>query len=74
MREATLIALGFCLAAGIIVWLRPLLRPRRWLLLVGAFTVLDLGLIAGTSGLVDHPVECRWSRGPRRSRTRSPQT
>jgi hypothetical protein len=55
VREATLIALGFCLAAGIIVWLRPVLRPRRWLLLVSAFTVLDLGLIAGTSGLVTIP-------------------
>ena len=55
VREATLIALGFCLAAGIIVWLRPVLRPRRWLLLVSAFTVLDLGLIAGTSGLAAIP-------------------
>jgi hypothetical protein len=55
VREATLIALGFCLAAAVIVWLRPVLRPRRWLLLVSAFTVLDLGLIAGTSGLVTIP-------------------
>jgi hypothetical protein len=55
VRQATLIALGFCLAAGIIVWLRPVLRPRRWLLLVSAFTVLDLGLIAGTSDLVTIP-------------------
>jgi len=55
VREATLIALGFCAAAGIIVWLRPILRRRRWLLLVSAFTVLDLGLVAGTSGLVTVP-------------------
>jgi hypothetical protein len=55
VRQATLIALGFCLAAGIIVWLRPILRPSRWLLLVSAFTVLDLGLLAGTSGLVTTP-------------------
>ena len=55
VREATLIALGFCAAAAIIVWLRPLLRRRRWLLLVSAFTVLDLGLVAGTSGLVTLP-------------------
>jgi hypothetical protein len=55
VRQATLIALGFCLAAGLIVWVRPALRPRRWLLLVSAFTVLDLGLMAGTSGLVTIP-------------------
>jgi hypothetical protein len=55
VREATLIALGFCLAGSTIVWLRPVLRPRRWLLLVTAFTVLDLGLIAGTNGLVTIP-------------------
>jgi hypothetical protein len=55
VRQATLIALGFCLAAGIVVWLRPILRARRWLILVSAFTVLDLGLSAGTSGLVTVP-------------------
>jgi hypothetical protein len=55
VREATLIALGFCAAAATIVWLRPVLRRRRWLLLVSAFTVLDLGVVAGTSGLVTLP-------------------
>ncbi len=55
VREATLIALGFCAAGAAIVWLRPVLPPRRWLLLVSAFTVLDLGLVAGTSGLVSVP-------------------
>jgi hypothetical protein len=55
VRQATLIALGFSLAAGIVVWLRPVLRLRHWLLLVSAFMVLDLGLVAGTSGLVTIP-------------------
>ncbi|MGA2306546.1 MAG: hypothetical protein ABSH29_20525 [Acidimicrobiales bacterium] len=55
VREATLIALGFCLAAGLIVWFRPVLPPHRWILLVAAFTVLDLGLSAGTSELVSLP-------------------
>jgi hypothetical protein len=55
VREATLIALGFCLAAGVIVWLRPVLQPRRWLLLVAVLTVVDLGLSAGTSELVSLP-------------------
>jgi len=55
VREATLIALGFCLAAGLIVWLRPVLPPRHWLLLVAAFTVVDVGLSAATSELVSLP-------------------
>jgi hypothetical protein len=55
VRQATLIALGFCAAAAAIVWLRPVLRRRRWLLLVSACTVLDLGLVVGTSGLVTVP-------------------
>jgi hypothetical protein len=55
VREATLIALGFCLAAGLIVWFRPVLAPRRWVLLVAAFTVVDVGLSAGTSELVSFP-------------------
>jgi hypothetical protein len=55
VREATLIALGFCLAAGLVVWARPVLPPRRWLLLVAALTVVDLGLSAGTSELVSLP-------------------
>ena len=55
VREATLIALAFCLAAGLIVWFRPVLPPRRWLLLVAGLTVVDLGLSAGTSELVSLP-------------------
>jgi hypothetical protein len=55
VREATLIALGFCLAAALIVWSRPVLASRRWLLLVATLTVVDLGLSAGTSELVSLP-------------------
>jgi hypothetical protein len=55
VREATLVALGFCLAAALLVWFRPVLPPRRWLFLVAALTVLDLGLSAGTSELVTVP-------------------
>jgi hypothetical protein len=55
VREATLIALGFCLGAGAVVWLRPVLRHRHWILLVTAFMTLDLGLTVGTSQLVSTP-------------------
>jgi hypothetical protein len=55
VREATVIALGFCLAASVIVWFRPVLPPRCWLIVVAAFTALDLGLSAGTSELVSLP-------------------
>jgi hypothetical protein len=55
VREATFIALGFCLGAAAIVWLRPVLRHRHWILLVTAFMTLDLGLSVGTSQLVSTP-------------------
>ena len=55
VRVATLAALGFCLAAGVIVWLRPVVRLRPWLIAVSVFTAADLGLIAGTSQLVFPP-------------------
>jgi hypothetical protein len=55
VREATLIALGFCLTAGVIVWLRPILSSRQWLAAVAALMVVDLGLIAATSQLASPP-------------------
>jgi hypothetical protein len=55
VRQATFIALGFCLTAAAIVWLRPILRHRQWITAVVAFVVVDLGLIAGTSPLVTTP-------------------
>jgi hypothetical protein len=55
VREATLIALVFCLVAAAIVWLRPLLRSRQWIPLVGAFMVIDLGLLVGTGQFLTVP-------------------
>jgi hypothetical protein len=55
VREATLIALGFCLVAAALVWLRPVVRRRTWITAVTVFIVIDLGLIAGTSPLVVTP-------------------
>ena len=55
VRQATLIALGFCLIAAALVWLRPILRHRMWITAVTVFIVVDLGLIAGTSPLVVTP-------------------
>ena len=55
VREATFIALGFCLTAGVIVWLRCVLHLRPWIIVVSVFMAADLGLIAGTSQLVFPP-------------------
>jgi hypothetical protein len=55
VREATLIALAFCLTAVVIVWLRANVGGRRWLIAVAVFTVVDLGLVAGTSQLIQTP-------------------
>ncbi len=54
-REASLIALGFCLVAGIVTLLRSVMRQGRWLLIVIVFMAADLGLVAGTSSLVTVP-------------------
>ena len=55
VREASLIALGFCLVAGIIAWLRFDMPRRPWLVVVAAFMAADLGLLAGTSSLLTVP-------------------
>jgi hypothetical protein len=55
VRQATLIALGFCLIAAVLVWLRPILRHRMWITTVSVFIVFDLGLVAGTGPLVVTP-------------------
>jgi hypothetical protein len=55
VREASLIALGFCLAAGGVTWLRAATPRRLWLWMVAAFMAADLGLVAGTSSLVTTP-------------------
>jgi hypothetical protein len=46
VREATLIALGVCVVAAGVAWLRPRVPPRRWLILLTAFVVLDIGSTA----------------------------
>ncbi len=51
VREATIVAAGFCLVASIVVWLRPILSGRHWIPLVSAFVLVDLGLMVGTSQL-----------------------
>ena len=55
VREASLIALGFCLLAGVVTWLRSDMRRGPWFAVVAAFMAADLGLIAGTSSLVTVP-------------------
>ena len=55
VREASLIALGFCLLAGIVTWLRADMHQRQWFAVVAGFMVADLGLLAGTSSLLTVP-------------------
>ena len=55
VREASSIALAFCLTAGVIVWLRAKLRRGLWMAAVTVFMLIDLGLIAGTSQLIVAP-------------------
>ena len=51
VREATAIALAFCVGAAVLVWIRPRLRSVRWSRLAAVFVALDIGLIALTSQL-----------------------
>ena len=55
MREASLIALGFCLLAGIVTWLRADMRTRPWFAVVAVFMAADLGLMVGTSSVLTVP-------------------
>ena len=55
VREASLVALGFCLVAGIVTWLRSDMGRRPWFVLVAAFMAADLGLILGTSSVLTVP-------------------
>jgi hypothetical protein len=55
VREASLIALGFCVVAGVVVWLRSVANQRLWISCVVAFMAVDLGLVAGTSALAVTP-------------------
>ena len=51
VREATAIALAFCIGAALLVWIRPRLGSVPWSRLAAVFVALDIGLIALTSQL-----------------------
>ena len=51
VREATAIALAFCLGAAVLVWIRPRLGSVSWSRLAAVFVVVDLGLMGVTSQL-----------------------
>jgi hypothetical protein len=57
VREATLIALAFCLGAAALVWIRPHLGRSWWVSLAAVFVVVDIGLMGGTSQLVATPTD-----------------
>jgi hypothetical protein len=51
VREATAIALAFCLGAAVLVWIRPRLGSVPWARLAAVFVAVDIGLIGLTSQL-----------------------
>jgi hypothetical protein len=51
VREATAIALGFCIGAAVLVWIRPRLGNVSWSRLAAVFVAFDIGLVALTSQL-----------------------
>ena len=55
VREATLIALTFCLVAAVLVWVRPLFSVSSWSRLAAVFIAIDLGLMGVTSQLTATP-------------------
>ena len=55
VRDATLIALGFCLGAAALVWIRPRLGRVPWLGLASIFVAIDVGLMGLTSQLTATP-------------------
>jgi hypothetical protein len=55
VREATLIALAFCLGGAALVWIRPRLGRISWLSLAAVFVAIDLGLMGFTSQLTATP-------------------
>ena len=57
VREATIVAAAFCLVAGAVVWLRPILSRPHWVRLVSVFVLVDLGLMVGTSRILRHPLQ-----------------
>ena len=55
VREATLIALAFCLGAAALVWIRPRLGRSSWSVLAAIFVAIDVGLMGVTSQLTQTP-------------------
>ena len=55
VREAIIFAAVLTSGAAALVWLRPKLSPSGWVRLAGAFVVVDLGIMALTSQLVETP-------------------
>lgn len=55
VREATVIALAFCIGGAALVWIRPLLGRISWLRLAAVFVIVDLGLMGLTSQLAATP-------------------
>jgi hypothetical protein len=51
VREATAIALGFCIVAAALVWIRPRLARVWWVRLAAVFVAVDVGLMGLTSQL-----------------------
>ncbi len=55
VREATAIALAFCLGAAVLVWIRPWLGKVSWVRLAAVFVVIDVALMGATSQLTQTP-------------------
>ena len=55
VREATAIALAFCIGAAVLVWIRPWLGRLSWVRLAAVFVVVDVGLMGVTSQLIQTP-------------------
>ena len=55
VREATLIALGVCIVAAVLIWLRSRLTWRQWMVAAGVFVAADIGTMAVTSQLASYP-------------------
>ena len=51
VREATAIALAFCVGAAVLVWIRPRLGSVSWCRLAAVFVAVDVGLMGMTSQL-----------------------
>ena len=55
LRRASLWALVLCTGGAALVWIRPHMRRPNWMMLVTAFVVVDLGIMAITSQLATGP-------------------